>query len=255
MLEILSLLLAVAQTWVETAALVFARVGSAVALMPGFGSQLLPRRLRLAVALSFTAILVPLVGGDLAPPEAFLPALMAEVSVGVILGLSLRLLVMALQFAGSIAAQSGAVAHVMAAGAMPDPMPALGNILVLAAITLALTLGLHLKIAEALALSYDAAPLGRLPRADLLADWIVARGAHAVGLGLTLSAPFVLGAFVYNLALGAINKAMPQLMVAFVGAPVISGGTLLMLLLASPLLLTVWVKQVDALLAAPLAVP
>ncbi|MEL6679995.1 MAG: flagellar biosynthetic protein FliR, partial [Pseudomonadota bacterium] len=98
-------------------------------------------------------------------------------------------------------------------------------------------------------------PLGTVPDAGALADWVVARGAHAVGLALSLAAPFVLGAFVYNLALGAINKAMPQLMVAFVGAPVISGGTILMLLLASPIILTVWVQQVDALLANPLGAP
>ncbi|MEL6678189.1 MAG: flagellar biosynthetic protein FliR, partial [Pseudomonadota bacterium] len=151
MLEILSQLLSVAEVWLESASLVFARVGSAVALMPGFGSQLLPRRIRLGIAIAFTAIVAPMVTAG-PPQETYLTALVTEVLIGMVLGLSVRLLVMALQFAGTIAAQSSAIAHVMAAGAMPDPMPALGNILVLAAITLALTLGLHLKIAEALLL-------------------------------------------------------------------------------------------------------
>ena len=60
----------------------------------------------------------------------------------------------------------------------------------------------------------------------------------------------------YNLALGAINKAMPQLMVAFVGAPVITAGGLLILCISSPLILTVWLDALDTFMAAPFqAVP
>lgn len=49
-----------------------------------------------------------------------------------------------------------------------------------------------------------------------------------------------------NLALGAINRAMPQLMVAFVGAPLITFGGLALLLVATPVILSVWL---DALMA------
>jgi len=55
----------------------------------------------------------------------------------------------------------------------------------------------------------------------------------------------------YNLALGVINKAMPQLMVAFVGAPVITLGAILLLFLAAPTMLGVWLSSLDHFMANP----
>lgn len=238
--------------------LVFVRVSAAVALMPGFGEQTIPARVRLAAALAFTAIVWPLVASNITAPDAqikFIGTLMAEFAIGAIIGLSLRLLVMALQFAGSVAAQSTSLAQIVGAGPTPDPMPALGNVLVLAGITVALTFGLHVHFAEAMALSYKAVPVGALPDAGVLAEWGVAHGTRAFSLGFTLAAPFVLAAFAYNLALGAINRAMPQLMVAFIGAPAITAGTLIMLLLASPFIASIWAGMVLETISNPFAHP
>ena len=61
--------------------------------------------------------------------------------------------------------------------------------------------------------------------------------------------------FAYNVALGAINRAMPQLMVAFVGAPAITAAGLLILMLAAPVILHFWGVRLDRLIADPLAMP
>lgn len=249
--------------WGETAVaglvLVFARVGATVSLLPGFGEQTVPLRLKLAAALCMTMIVWPLVLPRMpALPEGlidFTLMLLAETVAGLALGIALRLMIMVLQLAGSIAAQSTAISQIGAVGVMPDPMPAIGNILVLAGIALALAGGLHIKAAAMLAASYDLLPLGRFPGAGDLAAWGTAQVAHAFALAVTLAGPFVLLSFLYNLALGAINRAMPQLMVAFVGAPAITGGALIVLLLAAPLLLAVWVDALDLVLAGPLEVP
>ena len=83
-----------------------------------------------------------------------------------------------------------------------------------------------------MARSYEILPMGLpIPAADLAA-WGTARVAQAFALGFSLAAPFVIAAFAYNLALGAINRAMPSLMVAFIGAPAITAGGLLLLMLA-----------------------
>ena len=149
-------------------------------------------------------------------------------------------MVIALQLAGSIAAQSTALAQIFGAGVTPDPMPAIGNILMLAGITLAVASGLHVKAAIAMARSYEILPMGLpVPAADVAA-WGTARVAQAFALGFSLAAPFVIAGFAYNLALGAINRAMPQLMVAFIGAPAITAGGLLILMLAAPVILHFW---------------
>ena len=68
--------------------------------------------------------------------------------------------------------------------------------------------------------------------------------------GFSLAAPFVIMGFAYNVALGAINRAMPQLMVAFVGAPAITAAGLLVLMLAAPVILHFWGLRLARLIAA-----
>lgn len=238
--------------------LVFIRVGAIAALLPGFGEQAIPARVRLGVAVAFALVVWPMVAPGLAAPNPgrpFAAMLVVEASIGLMLGIAIRLMVLALQLAGSIAAQSTALAQIFGSGVTPDPMPAIGNILLLAGVTLAVASGLHVKAALAMARSYEILPMGLpVPAADV-ARWGTARVAQSFALGFSLAAPFVIMGFAYNVALGAINRAMPQLMVAFIGAPAITAAGLLILMLATPVILHFWGLRLDRLLADPLAMP
>ena len=238
--------------------LVFVRVGAIAALLPGFGEQAIPARVRLGVAFAFALVVWPMVAPGLVTPDParpFAAMLLVETSIGLMLGIAIRLMVMVLQLAGAIAAQSTALAQIFGAGVTPDPMPAIGNILMLAGVTLAVVSGLHVKAALAMARSYEILPMGLpVPAADV-ARWGTARVAQAFALGFSLAAPFVIMGFAYNVALGAINRAMPQLMVAFVGAPAITAAALLILMLAAPVILHFWGLRLDRLIADPLAMP
>jgi flagellar biosynthetic protein FliR len=88
-----------------------------------------------------------------------------------------------------------------------------------------------------------------------MADWGLAQVTRAFATGFSLAMPFVIASFLYNLALGVINRAMPQLMVAFVGAPALTAGGLVLLALSAPLVLAVWLAALNGFLAAPFAVP
>ena len=79
------------------------------------------------------------------------------------------------------------------------------------------------------------------------------RSRYVIDFSFSLAAPFVILSVIYNLTLGAINKAMPQLMVAFVGAPVITFGAIATLLVAAPFMLSVWLTAVEGFLVAPFA--
>ena len=121
--------------------------------------------------------------------------------------------------------------------------------------TVALASGLHVKAAVAMARSYEILPMGLPVPASDAVRWGIARVAQSFALGFSLAAPFVIAAFAYNLALGVINRAMPQLMVSFIGAPAITAGGLLLLMLAAPVILHFWGHRLDLLLADPLALP
>ena len=241
--------------------LVFLRVGAMLALAPAFGEQAVPMRLRLALALAFTVIVAPAVAQTLSDAAASfaeaggrgltpLRLLATEVTAGLILGIGLRIFVMALQIAGTIAAQASSLSQFFG-GAGADPQPAMAQLLLIGGLALAVMAGLHVRLAAALILSYDLLPPGVFAPVAMLADWGLIQVVRAFGLAFSLAAPFTIAGLIYNVALGVINRAMPQLMVAFVGAPALTLGGLLLLFLSAPLMLAVWFQAFDLFLADP----
>ncbi len=233
-------------------AIVFFRTSALVSVLPAFGERSVPVRVKLIVAIAFSAIVAPAVpapAGLSGLPE-LAQAIVAETVIGLAFGVAVRLFVLALQTAGSIAAQSTSLSQLLG-GAGVDPAPAMGAVLVVAGLSLATATGLHVRAAELLIGTYDLFPAGQFPRPDQLAAWGVDRTSRAFSLAFTLAAPFVITSLIYNLAMGAINRAMPQLMVAFVGAPVITLGGLFVLFLAAPIMLTVWDQALTSFFVDP----
>ena len=259
-LEIFDALTALGQmglTWLQGALLVMARVGAFFALLPAFGERIVPARLRLALALAMTMIVAPAVLPALPASRSFgavAHLLIVEAAIGLAMGAVLRLFVFALQMAGTIAAQATSLAQFFG-GAGVDPQPAISQLLVMAGLAMLVMAGLPEQAARFLILSYTLLPPGLWPQAQELTQWGVHHVAHAFALAFVLAAPFVIGSAIYNLALGAINKAMPQLMVAFVGAPAITLASLALFMLAAPVMMMVWMERVDATLINPFALP
>ena len=169
---------------------------------------------------------------------------------GLLIGLALRLMVLALQTAAAIAAQSASLSQLFAsAGA--EPMPALGTLFILGGLALALQAGLHVQVAALLILSYDLLPAGQFPDPATVADWGIGAVGRATALALSLAMPFVIASLMWNVALGVVNRAMPHLMVAFVGAPLLAWGGLALAALVTPVILDVWLTAFLATLSDP----
>lgn len=235
------------------ALMVFLRIGAALALLPAFGEQVVPARIRLALAVAFTTVVFPWIAPEV-PPDLPLTSAAAEVVVGLTLGAGLRLLVLALQFAGSIAAQSASLAQLFAtAGA--EPQPAIATLFTVAALALAAEAGLHLRAVELFLISYDLFPPGGWPAGANMADWGLAQVGRATALAFSLAAPFVVAALLWNLALGVMNRAMPMLPVSFLGAPALSLAALAVLAAVAVSVLIVWHGVLEQTLAAPMSLP
>ncbi|MFK7744695.1 MAG: flagellar biosynthetic protein FliR [Roseobacter sp.] len=242
--------------WLNTALwhgfVIFVRIAAVTAMLPAFGEQTVPARVKLAIALAFTLIVAPMVPvlPDVPTVGATTLFIFSEVISGLALGMGIRLFILALQTSGSIAAQCTSLSQVLG-GAAVDPLPAMGYILIVAGLALAVMNGLHVKAAHLILLSYDFLPRGVFVGASEISEWGVQQVSKAFSLAFTLAAPFVILSVLYNFALGAINRAMPQLMVAFVGAPVITAGGLALLLVSAPYMLVVWVDAMDQFMANP----
>ena len=248
-----------ALTWLEHEAsavggsvfLVFVRIGAILALLPMFGDRSIPARIRLVLAIGLSLAIAPAI-----PERAVfsVPGLGAEAMNGLLLGAGFRAFVAALSMAGAIAAQSTSLSQLFA-GTDSEPSPAMSHLLHMGGIALAFALALDVAVIRAIVLSYEVLPQGRFPMAADMAGWGVARLGHAFGLGLSLAAPFVIGGLLYNIATGAINRAMPTLMVALVGAPALTLGALVLLALAAPVILTVWARSWHDWLQLPFSSP
>lgn len=246
-------MLAVMGQIAPVAFVVFLRIGAAMAVLPGFSHVSIPVRVKLAVAVALTAVVAPAVAPSISlatmDTGTLARSLLSETLIGLALGFTLRLAIMTLEMAGTMAAQATSLSQLFGAGG--EPMPTISHILVFAGLALAMAAGLHTRTAEVIILSYDTLPVAQLPDASLLRSWSLGHLSAAFELAFSLAAPFVLAGLAYNVALGAINRAMPQLMVAFVGAPAISAGALALLAIAAPTGLVLWLRFLDRLLADP----
>jgi flagellar biosynthetic protein FliR len=208
------------------------------------------------VAVAFTGIVAPAI--PLSPQIESLHTLIflifTEAASGLFIGIGVRLFVIALQMAGSIAAQSTSLSQVLG-GAAVDPIPAMGYILVVGGLALATLAGLHVKATELMILSYEVLPFGRFVEASAISEWGTHQVAKTFSLAFSLAAPFIVLSVLYNFALGAINRAMPQLMVAFVGAPVITLGGLALLMISAPYMLEVWMEALNRFMTDPFGGP
>ena len=203
----LAALLGLAEGLLWAATLAFVRIGAVLALMPGLGDTAVPQRIKLALVLGFTVVIAPILAEDLAAtgPTPGLAPLAGEAVAGLILGVGMRLFLLALQSAAAIIAQATTLSQLFA-GAAPEPQPAIGNLLSIAGIALALTAGLHVRAAELVVLSYDILPAGGYPDAGVAADWGIDLVGRTFSLAFSLAAPFVIASMIYNLALGAISS-------------------------------------------------
>jgi len=236
--------------------LTFARIGTLVMLMPAIGEQGLPSRVRLAVALVLTAVLVPAhekaYTVDLTAIGPVLVVAVQEIIIGAVLGLTARLAISALQVAGTVVAQQLGLGFVTAV----DPMnhneqgALVGNFLTVLGITLVFATNMHYLAIAALNDSYTIFHPGEMPLTGDVAQHFTQVIAGAFRIGVQLSAPFLVFGLLFNLGLGVLSRLMPQMQVFFIGLPLSILLGLLLLLLVIGAMMGTFVEYLQGVLAS-----
>lgn len=234
--------------------LLFSRAGAALMAAPGWGEADLPATVRLAFALAFTLLLLPVVaaGFPAAPgsPGPAMVMLAAETGIGVFLGMTARLIALALPVAGQLAALSLGISNAIVFDpALAGQGGVLSRLFGLLAAVLIFATDLWQLPLGAIAGSYAVFPAGgALPAGDLAQAVTGAVGA-GFALAVQLAAPFVLAALVFNAALGLLARLVPSLQVFFVALPIqVLGGLALMALLVGGVA-AAWLAETRAVLA------
>ncbi len=222
--------------------LVFARIGTMVMLLPGLGEMTVPVRVRLTIALVLAAIFLPLHRDaytlDLRQFGPVLQLLGQELLVGVVLGLTARLTVSALQVAGAVVAQQMGLGFVTAADPTQGQQNVIvGNFLTILGVTLVFATDLHYLVIAALNDSYRLFAPGATFLTGDIAALFTGTVAGAFKVGIQLSAPFLVFGLLFNLGLGILSRLMPQMQVFFVGLPLsILLGFLILILVISAMM-------------------
>jgi flagellar biosynthetic protein FliR len=226
-------------------ALVFARVGSIMFMMPGIGERYVSANIRLilalAIAVSLMAVTRPLMP---APPANFLGLavmMIGEITVGVFIGTMVRFFFTSLDFAGQIIAQGAG----LSAATSYNPAASTDGSLVsaflgLIGIELFFLTDMHHLVLLAFAHSYAVFPVGGMLQLGDMAQTLTRLLSETFQLGIRLSAPFLAIELVFAMTLGILARLMPQLQIFFVALPIQITVGLIMLSLVLPILFTVW---------------
>jgi len=218
----------------------FARVGTMIMILPGFSSSSVPARIRLLIALSVSALMVPLLVSSFPPvpasPMGLATAIVLEILIGIAIGLSARLFFSALQVAGTLIAFQSGLAFAQNFDPSQDSQGVItGSFLSVVAVTLIFVTDLHHLLIAVMRDSYVVfAPVTVLPIDDFM-SFVVTAVSQSFLVGLQLAMPVMAAGFIIYVATGVLAKLIPQVQVFFVIMPanILVGFAIMFLVLSA----------------------
>lgn len=216
-------------------ALVLARATGLAWTAPGLSTPALGARSRLILAATLTALLGPMIAGEIAAPSGLAPlagACLVELVIGSALGWAGSLVIAGARQAGEVVgAQSG-----LSPAALFDPeagdggLTPMGHLYGLVALGVFLALDGPTELVRALAESFRVVPAGGPAASILTPEWAFGQVGRSLGLAVRASAPVALALTLAGLALGLLGRAAPSLQLVSLSLP---ARTLLGLTLAA----------------------
>lgn len=235
--------------------LIFMRVGAALMVLPGIGDSVVPARFRLLLALLISLLVAPVLADALPalPDSPVVLALLAlgEIVIGVFLGLVARLVLTAVDVAGTVISFNLSLANAFVFNPSITAQSSLiGTFLTTVAVLLILVSDLHHLMLLGVVDSYAMfAPGMALPAGDL-AETVSRQVSAAFAIGVRMAAPFLVIGLIFYLGLGLMARLMPQIQVFFIAIPIqiLIGILVLALTLSAGMLY--WLRTFQDTLAA-----
>ena len=228
--------------------LVFARVGSAISMMPGFSSSFVSPRFTLAIAMGISFVVSPPLVPNLPVMPAAVPdlvlLLIGEILIGAFLGTIARILISALQTAGTIIAFASSMANAMTNDAISEQQSStISAFFMTAGLVLIFVSDLHHLMLITVIDSYSLFVPGEGLMIEDMSHFMARKVSDSFALALQMSAPFIVVALTYYIGLGLLGRLMPQLQVFFFGMPFQLAAMLWVLAITSSGILMVFISN------------
>ncbi len=202
-------------------ALVMLRLSGLMLTAPIYGSRMVPRRVRVAITLTVSAMMFPLVRSQ-APANLTLSSVVAggasELAIGVSIGLGLSIMLMAAEVAGLIVGrQAGLALSNVFDPTVNQQVSITGQIYgIMLTLTFILAGGLRAGMA-ALLDTYEVIPLLSFHVGDSIVLLLTEMLGAAMMLGIRLAGPVLIALFLLSITLAFLSRTMPQFNILSVG--------------------------------------
>ncbi|WP_109259943.1 flagellar biosynthetic protein FliR [Hyphobacterium indicum] len=231
-------------------ALIFARLGAILMLLPGFGEGSIPPRIRLAFALLFALALGPMLAGEMpAQPERPLQIaglIINEVLIGLMIGSVARMFLASAAVAGQVIGQQTGLAMAQVFDPSQGQQGALmATFLNLTFMLLLFATNIHHLLLQAAQGSYSIFPVGQLPMIEDAAQWALNAFADAFMIGVQIASPLIVFGLVFYFGLGILSRLMPQAQIFFIAMPVNIMAGLFITAIALGSMATLWLSRME----------
>ncbi len=239
-MDILSVIHIDQQRW-PLVAMVFLRTVTIFFLLPIFGDQAVPARLRIGLGIAFTFFAYPIVSEFLTQKNyliqwnvlSLLIITMRELIFAFALGFAAKLI----YFGTSIASHLVGVNMGFQAASMFNPAfndqessySVFKNWIV---VVLFLILNVHHVFIEGIIISFASVPIGPTPDVNSFAKTGIGIAQEAFILGLRLAAPLMTVQILVNISMGLLNRSLPALNVFAISFPLSFITTMIILFLS-----------------------
>ncbi len=193
-------------------------------VMPVVGGSFVPTKVRLLLAIGLTGVIAPVIPTASTPEVlsvAGLVMITEEIAIGVVLGFLVQLVFDAVALGGQIIAMSmGLGFAVFLDKARGVNVPVLGQMFLMLAMLVFLSMDGHLALIQLLARSFLAWPLTGHGLSTEVIGELLQWTSQLFIFALKVALPAITAILVVNLAFGTMSRAAPTLNLFAVGFPV-----------------------------------
>lgn len=227
-------------------------------LFPGIGESFVSPRFRLMFALAICLLLLePMLPRIPAPPEA-IPELIKmicyEIIIGLFFGTLLRFLLSTLEATGSvIAIQTGLSNATILSPALAIQSPLVNAFLSAIGVTLLFVSGMDAMLLRGVVSIYDVFPPGGVLMPGDMAQTVIQMANKSFTVGIELAMPFLVIGILMYVALGIMQKLMPQVQLFLIALPIQIWGGFALLSITIAGIMTIWLQYADKTIGAILS--
>lgn len=232
--------------------MVFARLGTAVMIMPGLGDSFVSARVRLLFALGFAAVIStaikPLLPEMAIGSMMFLWIMVREMVIGFFIGSVARIFMTALDTGGMFVSMQTGLGNAMVFNPqMAGQGSIIGAFLSVTGAVLLFATNMHHILIYAIVDSYKTFPAdGVLPLAGGMAQAITKAVMQSFAIGFYMAVPFMMVSLLLYISMGVLGRLMPQIQVFILALPLqILLGFLTLFVVTSAMLLF-WLGQYES---------